>query len=310
MRAFKPRRRDPHRDGFILVAVLWILGALATLAVIYSLYLNQAAVAFVDHNERLQAQALAVAGVELAVYRLTAIPDRRPVQGQFSFREGSAVVAVEFSCENGRIDLNFAPREVIAGLFLGLGAPRQSALEFADRIVGWRTPLTTGGGAIAGAGGAGGAADSEAGIYQGAGKAYGPRHGPFQHVNELGLLVGLPPWLVDRALPYLTVYSGRSEINVLSAAPEVLSALPGLTPALLQQLLAERGGAPQDVLRAQLGIAANYVSLQPGATNRVTVDVQFPSSRRIRSQAVVLVLDKDTQPYRVLSWRDEELSVR
>jgi general secretion pathway protein K len=163
--------------------------------------------------------------------------------------------------------------------------------------VAWRTPLTTG------------TSDSETAIYQAAGKTYGPRHGPFQHVNELDLLIGLPPWLVERALPYLTVYSGRSEVNVLSATPEVLAALPGLTPALLQQLMAQRGTAPQDVLRAQIGMAANYISLQPSAANRIDVDVRFTSGRRIHSQVVVLVLDKDTEPYRVLSWRDEELSI-
>jgi len=287
------RRADA---GFIIVAVLWLLGALATLAVIYSLYLNQSALAFNDHNERLQAQAMAMAGVEVAVYRMTETPDRRPLSGQFSFRQGSAVIEVAFNSESGRIDLNFAPKEVLAGLFLGLGVPRNSALEFADRIVGWRTPLN------------GGADDGEAAIYQAAGKSYGPRHGPFQHINELGLLAGLPPWLIDRALPYLTVYSGRAEVNVLNAAPEVLAALPGITPALLQQLLTQRVGAPQDVLRAQLGIAANYVSLRPSAANRVTVEVRFPTGRRIRSEAVVFLLDKDTQPYRVLSWHDEELA--
>ena len=297
MPVFKFRCDKKHSDGFIIVAVLWLVGALATLAVIYSLYVHQTVVAFVDHDERLQAQALATAGVELAVYRLTSIPDRRPLKGKFSFRQGSAVVGVEFGSENGHIDLNFAPRDVLAGLFIGLGASPDAAVGFADRILAWRTPVTAG------------TTDNETAIYQAAGKTYGPRHGPFQHVNELGLLVGLPPWLIERALPYLTVYSGRSEVNVLSAAPEVLAALPGVSPALLQQLLAQRGAAPQDVLRAQVGMAANYISLQPSAANRIDVDVRFASGRRIHSQAVVLVLDKDAEPYRVLSWRDEELSI-
>lgn len=288
---------DEHSDGFIVVAVLWIIGALATLAVIYSLYLHQTVVAFVDHDERLQAQALAMAGVELAVYRLTEIPNQRPLQGNFSFRQGGAIIRVEFSSENGHIDLNFAPKEVLAGLFIGLGTPRDAALSFADRILAWRTPLPPG------------TADGEAAIYQAAGKTYVPRHGPFQHVNELSLLVGLPTWLIDRALPYLTVYSGRPEVNVFTAAPEVLAALPGLTPALLQQLLAQGGGASQDALQAQIGVAANYISVQAGAATRINVDVRFASNRRIHSQAVVLVLLKDTEPYRVLSWRDEELSI-
>lgn len=297
MRSFRLRCDEKHSDGFIIVAVLWLIGALATLAVIYSLYVHQTAVAFVDHDERLQAQALAMSGVELAVYRLTAVPERRPVTGRFSFRQGSAVVGVEFGSENGHIDLNFASKNVLAGLFIGLGAPPDTAMSFADRILAWRAPLapTT--------------TDSEAAIYQAAGKTYGPRHGPFQHVSELELVVGLPQWLIEKALPYLTVYSGRAEVNVLNAAPEVLAALPGLTPALLQQLLEGRGAAPQDVLQAQIGMAASYISLQPCAANRINIDVRFASGRRIHTKVVVLVLENDTQPYRILSWHDEELSL-
>ena len=291
------QRPGGGRDGgFIIVAALWILASLATLAVIYSLYVRETAAAFLDHNERLEAQALAVSGVELAVYRLTQIPGQRPSLGRFSFRQGSAAVAVEFASENGRIDLNFAPKEVLGGLFIGLGVDSEAALNFADRIVAWRTPLASG------------ASDAEASLYQGAGKTYGPRHGPFQSVDEIGLLIGLPPRFVDRAMPYLTVYSGRGEVNVLSAPSAVLAALPGVTPDRLQMLLGERGGQiPQDVMRAQLGTAGNYISLQPGAANRISVDIQFASKRRMRAQAVVMVLDKDTEPYRVLSWRDEEV---
>ena len=159
--------------------------ALATLAVIYSLYVNETAAAFVDHNERLQAQALAMSGVELAVYRLTKVPARHPSSGRFTFRQGNATVGVAFAAENGRIDLNFAAKDLLAGLFVGLGADRQAALAFADRIVAWRTPL------------AAGATDNEAPIYQGAGKPYGPRYGPFQAVDEIELVTGLPEPFVE-----------------------------------------------------------------------------------------------------------------
>ncbi len=290
-------------DGFVVVAVLWLLGALATLALIYSLYVNQATAAFLDHNERLQATALAYSGIELAAYRLSEKPNQRPSAGRFTFRQGSATIGVAFSAENGRIDLNFAPKEILAGLFIGLGADSQDALYFADRIVAWRTPLTAG------------AADSEAAIYQSAGKTYQPRHGRFQSVDEVGLVVGMPGSFITRALPYLTVYSGQPGINVLSAPPAVLAALPGMTPDRLQMLIAARENAPsqqdpayQSQIQSQLGNMASYISLQPSAADRVKVGIRFSSKHRMESQVVILLADKDTEPYRVLSWRDEELS--
>jgi general secretion pathway protein K len=292
MRSFKMLSHQLSSDGFIVVAVLWILAALATLATIFGVYVNATAFALADYDVRLQAQELAMAGVELAVYRLTENPEARPTQGRFGFRLGNAAVTVDFRSENGRIDLNFAPKQVLAGLFTVLGSEPETAEDFADRIIAWRTPAPT-------------TADSETFLYREAGKSYGPRHGPFQHINELGLVLDLTSDVVDRALPYLTVYSGQPELNVLDAAPEVLAALPGLTPARIESLLAQREGAPRDVLNAQLGPAAQYVTAQSSKANRVTVDVRFGTRRPLRSEAVVLLLDDDAAPFRLLSWRDQ-----
>ena len=60
-------RAPQNSRGFIVVAVLWIVAALATLASIYALYVRDTAAAFVGHDDRLEAKALAMAGVELAV---------------------------------------------------------------------------------------------------------------------------------------------------------------------------------------------------------------------------------------------------
>jgi general secretion pathway protein K len=285
-------RQSPRRkrsEGFILVAVLWIVSALAGVAAVYSLYVNETASMMVGQDEELEAQEIAISGVELAAYQLTAIPEAQPSRGKFAFRLGSAEVMVEFRAESALVDLNFAPKPVLAGLFTALGAAGDAAEGYADRIVGWRTPL------------AAGANDTEAGLYRG--RSYAPRHSPFEHVNELALVAGLPPAVIDCALPYVTVYSGQAAIDVFDADPVVLSALPGITPDRVQLLLSQRQGASQDVLRAQLGMAAQYVTVQPSRTNRVTVGVRFKSNRRIFSEAVILLADKDDEPFRMLSWR-------
>ena len=53
-----------------------------------------------------------------------------------------------------------------------------------------------------------------------------------------------PPLLLERALPFVTVYSGQPEINVLTAPIEVLAAMPGLTPEMLHNYMTTRTGAP------------------------------------------------------------------
>lgn len=289
-----PNSRGERRDqGFIIVAVLWILAALATLSLIYSLYVREAALNFASHDERLQTEALAESGVELAAYQLTKEPNKQPLLGSFQFRQGRAVVAVKFRSENSLIDLNFAPKEVLAGFFTGIGAQPDDALAFADRIIAWRTPLRPGDN------------DSEAALYAAAGKAYGPRHGPFEDPNELGMVAGIPEDLVDHVLPYFTVYSGKPAINVLAAPPSVLAALPGLTPDRLQAVLDLRSSGSQDVLKAQLGSIQSYITLDPSRANRVTVDVQFQSGRRVATQAIIFLAPGNADPYRVLSWRSD-----
>src|SRR5262245_50508261 len=85
-------------DGFIIVAVLWILLALAALASIYSIYIRNSALAVSVMDDELQADALVSAGLQLTAYRLTVPKDtQRPTRGQFSFRLGRVDVVFFFS---------------------------------------------------------------------------------------------------------------------------------------------------------------------------------------------------------------------
>src|SRR5688500_15699377 len=118
-------RRDD--SGFIVVAVLWILAALATLAMLFSMYVINTATAFALHDERLQAESLARAAIELSVYQVAVNPETPPSHGTFRFRIANADVNAEFKSETARIDLNTAPKDLLAGLFASIGAPRGQA---------------------------------------------------------------------------------------------------------------------------------------------------------------------------------------
>ena len=286
---------DASRDGFIVVAVLWMLGALATLASIYAVYVINTATAMGVNDQRVQAQGLMTAALELTTYRLTsADADNRPSRGDFVFRLGRAAVAVDFRSEAGRIDLNSAPKELLAGLFAGLGAKYSAAEYYAERIVGWRTAQDPD------------QRNEEASAYRTAGRAYGPRQGPFAHVGELALVLGLPPFLVERALPFVTVFSGRAEINILAAAPEVVAAVPGMTPDRLYAVLSQVGRGPQNAQFLQRLVGdQSGITIEAGKTARVAVRMDFDTGRRVRGEAVILLGSEAGEPFRVLSWRDD-----
>ena len=175
--------------GFVIVAVLWILVALSTLAMIFSVYLSNSARALGATDIGVQSEALVSASLELAAYRLLSADEKaRPAQGSFHFRMDDAEASVTFISEAARVDLNKASKEMLARLFEVLGAEQNAAGELADRVVGWRTkskPNTT---------------NEEAALYLAAGLHYSPRQAPFGHVNELSLVLGASPALVERAL--------------------------------------------------------------------------------------------------------------
>jgi general secretion pathway protein K len=281
--------------GFVIVAVLWILAALAALATIFSVYLSNSAQALAVNDTGLKAEALVSASLDLTTYQLLLAGDKaRPEQGSFRFRLDNAEVLVTFASEAARIDLNFASKEMLANLFAVLGADQQAAKQYADRIVGWRTRPPAN------------AANEEEALYGAAGLTYSPRQSLFTHVNELSLVLGLPPALVDRALPFVTVFNGSSNVDVLIAPPEIVAALPGMTPSALKDFLSQRPALSRDspAIATALGPAQASATIPKSASFRILTTVQFDNGRRTSSE-VVIALGGKKDPYRVLSWQDD-----
>lgn len=286
---------DASRDsrGFIVVAVLWILAALAALVVIYLTYVTNTAIVVAGNTDHVQTDALLTAGVELAAYQLTSQGETRPSSGTFNARVGQARVAVTFRSEAARVDLNAASRALLSGLMIGLGAGEADAAGYVDRIVAWRSP------------GSGGDDDPENALYRALGSSYLPRHAPFPHVDELWLVRGIPPGLVERMLPFVTVFSNLPTVNLQDAAPQALAALPGMTPDVLQQVLRSRND-PNLGPRGLLGFpGASSATLEAAKAYRLNVTVELASHRRGAAEVVILLLDGTDEPYRVLSWRPD-----
>jgi general secretion pathway protein K len=284
--------RSAKADGFIVIAVLWILGALSVLASVYAIYVTNTVSAFSTYNDHLKTEALVAAAIELTAYQ-TGDAKSRPAHGQFNFRLGQANVRVNFLSETARIDLNKAPKQVLAGLFVVLGASEEAAAKFSERIIGWRTA---------------GSQDqnAEALAYRMARLEYESRGAPFPHVNELTLVRDLPKSIVERALPFLTVYSGRPEINFLDAAPEILAALPGMTRERLNAFLEQRNALPENaqLLKSLLKESQQFTTDETGKTFRVSVEVIFDSGHKETAEVVILLLEGGDKPFAILAWND------
>ena len=279
--------------GFIVVAVLWILAVLSALMLIYMVYVTDTAVIVAGSTSRIENEALMTAAVELTAYDLSNAPETdRPTHGTINTRLGPGQLSVTYVSEGARVDLNSAPKALLTGLIGGLGARAADAENYADRIIAWRTPTNS--------------PDQypENSFYSAAGLAYLPRHAAFPEVEELWLVQGIPPALIERMLPFVTVFSNLDSVNIMDAAPEVVSALPGMTPEKLQSVLAERElpGVDPKSLAALAGIGDT--ALAASKAYRLNINVASGDSRRTRVEVVLLLLADGDEPYRVLSWRD------
>jgi general secretion pathway protein K len=340
-----PKSAGRTEAGFVLVAVLWILAALAALASIYSSYTINTAAASHVADDRVQAEASIQAGVEMAVFRQLALPEKaRLDQGGFDLRVGRTSVAVRFRSEAARIDLNAASLDLLTGLFAAVGVDSTQAQTFAERVVGWRTKAATSAGAnsaSAGANAAGDGAEDKAAkedkLYSEQHMPYPPRHAPFDNALELSLLPGISLAVVERVLPFVTVFSGRSDVDVSTADPTVLSALPGMTPQILGAVLNARVSDPGDgrALLTLLGPAKTHATTEGSKAFRASIAVEFDNGRRVHAEVVFRLKDQseknqgpktqgasdqsakeqgvkdqsdknqDAEPYELLYWRDD-----
>ena len=124
--------------------------------------------------------------------------------------------------------------------------------------------------------------------------------------TNFGWVYGLPPALIDRIMPFVTVYSGLPKVNVLDAAPEVIAALPGMTPGVLNAFLDKREAGPVDEqsLPRLLGPSQEGATIEPSPAYRVQVRIAFDNGRQVESEAVILTGTTEA-PYHVLYWRDD-----
>ncbi len=207
----------PQR-GAALLLVMWLILLLSGLVAGYAMAARIESMQGNGLARSVAAREAARAGVEYAVSRmLDADPQQRwEADGRdYRFDFDGAQLEVSVRDESGKIDLNSAAPDLLAGLFRGVGEPRESATRLAGAVVDWRDDdsLTQV---------SGGAEDAN---YAAAGLPWGAKDAPFETVAELEQVLGMRPALFRSVAPYLTVHSGAALPNAAFADGVVLQAM-------------------------------------------------------------------------------------
>ena len=283
--------------GIALISVLWITGLLAVMAASFASSTRTEARLAHNYEENAKAEALADAGVYRAVFGLLDLdPETAWHAGDadhtFSLGEGDVQVRIED--EDGKIDLNGAPLELLAGLFVVLGLSEDDAQAMADRIGDFRDedsePEPQG-------------AEDEA--YFAAGLVQGAADRPFATESELLRVLGMTQSLYERVRPYVTVYSGAEGIDPTRAPRAVLEALPGITPPVVDALLtAGREIDPLSLIDDQSLLADLEQYLVPSRDLMFTIRALGRTSGggRFLRQAVIELDASSDPPFLVYAW--------
>ncbi len=258
---------DPRGErGFALLIVLWTLALLALLgSTITAAGRSEARIAS-NLLAAANAQAAADAGIAVAAYHLLDNADQHWQADSVPrhVRIGGSDVTLVLQDQRGKIDPNDATAGLMAALLRQLGVPDQTATTLGSAILDWRVANDTG----------------LTAAYTAARHTFGPPHEPFESLDELSLVLGMTPALMNRMRPHLSLYVEQTPTLAL-ADPVVAAAVADAVKRSTLTLNDSQDPGP-------LIVTVTAEAHTAGAT--------FARTALLRMNGIA------NQPYEVLSW--------
>jgi general secretion pathway protein K len=257
--------------GLALVSVLWGVSILSLIAA--TMLTAAVSTTFVDRNvwNATRGGAADDAVVNLAVLEL--MDDRGDRQPRVDGTARPLVfagipVTLWIQDEGGKININFADRDLLAALFASQGAGRDQAGTLADRILDRRKAASARG---------------------------GPATVAFRDTDEL-IALGVPRDLYVKIRPAITVYGRNAGVNQDVAPREALLAMPNMDAQTVSDMIRRRNEA-RLAMPPGGGPVANA-----GTAFAITVEARVNGALVVR-EAVVQFTGDERRPYWFLSWK-------
>lgn len=281
-----------HERGAALVVVLWGIALIA--AAVIAIGMTSRSESLIGRNtlENARARQAAEAGVQLGLHRLLSYPrgahlfDGRPA----TWRDGPTTVALAIQDEEGKVDVNAASFDLIAGALRSAGLPAAQARFAACRIVARR-----------------GFVDPQCLADGQPPPAVEP--GILAAIEELRRLIGIDDALYARLTRSVTVFSGSAAIDPRVAPRDALLAVPTLSEGLVDNYIDHRaisqgaGGGDLGGLGGELR-DRRYFALTTGRSFTISAQATTPGGGHYRTEMVVRLTFRADQPYAVLAWRE------
>lgn len=227
-----PTNRPDAQRGLAMIVVLWILTLMIIMASSFALTMRRETAILADFKAVAQANALAEAGINIAIMQVMQADEStrwRTDGSVYEIQLEEVPIRIQINDESGKIDLNQTDGNLLRSLLISYGLPEDKAVQLVDAITDWRDPddlLSLHG--------------AEKDEYKQAKLSYIPRNKPFETVEELQLVLGMTPELYAQLEPLVTVFSNSSAVNPAKAPKALLQGMPNATPELVNSYLQER----------------------------------------------------------------------
>lgn len=288
-----------NQRGLALIAVLWVTMLLAVIAASFTSSARTEGQLARNMVENAKAEALADGAVHRAVLGLLQFDPEgegawRADGTPYAMSYGEGDVTIRIYDEDAKVDLNAAPPELLRGLLLLVGVEEEAAQQLADRIVDYRDeddqPQPDG------------AEDPD---YEAAGRAEGALDRPLVTEAELLGVLGMTESLYRRLRPFVTVYSGAEGIDPTRASPDVLSAIPGMTPEIAEAIRAAGPDAdPFEAIDDEVLFEIEvYFVPSREIMYRVLAEARTAGGGVFVREAVIELTAQPERPFQVHAWR-------
>ncbi|MES1260604.1 MAG: hypothetical protein ABUS49_02625 [Acidobacteriota bacterium] len=230
-----------RRSGSALLTVLWLTAALSAIGLAVANNVRGETERAATNVDDVKAYFIARGAIERAGMRMFWGPDYyHPGNPVMDLDFPRALVRVEIIPETSKLGLNTAPPEELLHLLIALGVTEDRALEIAEAIIDWRTPVTREHPSPFDA------------FYLAQSPSFLPRHTSFSENEELLQVKGITPDLYFGASldntraglrDCLSAFSGGGAIDVNTARAETMVAV-GISPEDAATLVRSRAEHP------------------------------------------------------------------
>lgn len=279
-----------------MVIVIWILTLLTLMAGSFAMTMRRDNSVSLAVKSNAEALASAESGIILAQFMLDQPdPELRCLANGTVYRilKPEVEIRVRVQAETGKVDINSTNETQLAALINWAVNDEWQGQRLLNAILDWRDAdddtRTQG---------------AEKRQYRLAGLKYGPTNTSFQSLEELQLVLGMNEAIFNTIRPYITVYSGQTEVDLNNASPQLLAIIArelkerNIDDAALKNRMESEAGDAGEFGGSEAGFSAGNQTYTIVAEALVRGESLAGLETVIRSQGGGM-----GQPFQVLDWK-------